>query len=334
MASRKKLFFIFVAAAPFACLCADEFPEVGPLEISNEPTAAAVGNFWKEDYVNGIVAVANGKPITAGELRQELLPLIGRIEMEAASQEDFDARVHAVAGEILRHMIDRALIVQEFEKNGMQIPDQQKNFYLDEFIRNRFDGDRTAFIGKLREYGKTLGQFKKEIEESFIVDAMEGRIRSSRSEISPSQLKAYYEEHREEFTVPAAIRIGQIFLGDGGEDPNAVVEQLAAGEEFITLRDRLSPETASMDGDWVQLGDMRPEFAALEELPVGAHSEPIAVSRGILIAAVLERRESSVRPLEEVQDEIESRLIRRRVGGERERWLAGLRQNSYVKTYL
>ncbi|MDR1436370.1 MAG: peptidyl-prolyl cis-trans isomerase [Puniceicoccales bacterium] len=330
MAIMSRLLFILTVASPAVSLFGGDIAAASAGSVGG----GIGGNFWRPDYVNGIVAVANGRPITAGELRQELYAAMGRLEMEAGSQGEFDELVHRTANEILSHMVDRILIVQEFERGGAKIPEQQKNFYFDEFIRNRFGGDRLSFVSKLREYGKTVGQFKREMEEGFIVDMMEGRIRRSRTEISPLQLRSYYETHGDEFTVPAAIRIGQIFLRDGEGDAAAIMGELAEGESFNVLRDRHSPETAAMEDDWIPVRDMRPEFAAAERLPVGANFGPIAVDNGTIIATLIERREGKTLPLEEVQDEIEGSLLRERIGKARECWLNGLRKDAYVKMYL
>ncbi|MDR0679032.1 MAG: SurA N-terminal domain-containing protein [Puniceicoccales bacterium] len=319
-------------------------PESDGEEIALEPDPSSPperkelfrpGGFGGRRYVNGIVATANGRLITAGELRQELLPAMVQIERQATSQSDFERRVQEAVRQIVGRLVDRALIVQEFERTGMKIPEAQKNFQLDEFIRDNFDGDRVKFVEKLRERGKTLGQFKKEMEEGFIVDWMRHRIRRSRSEISPLQLSEYYRDHQEEFCVPAAVRIGQIFLPDGQGDMGEVLERLKSGEDFATVRDRFYPGGARMEEEWVPSEDLLPELcAALEDLPVGDYAGPIPVPGGSLIVTPLARRGGSCPTVEEVQDEIEGRLCTLRISEAYERWLAKLRRQAYIQTYL
>ncbi|MDR0340583.1 MAG: SurA N-terminal domain-containing protein [Puniceicoccales bacterium] len=292
--------------------------------------------FGDRRYVNGVVATANGRLITAGELRQELLPAMAQIERQATSQMDFDRQVQEAAQQIVERLVDRALVVQEFERTGMKIPEAQKNFQLDEFIRNNFDGDRVKFVEKLRERGKTLGQFKKEMEEGFIVDLMRNRIRRSRSEISPLQLSEYYWNHLEEFYMPSAVRMGQIFLPEGkNEEAQDVLEQLEGGEDFATVRDRFYPNGARMEEEWLLLEDLLPELSAqLKDLPIGAFAGPIPVPGGSLVVAPLERRGGSYQSLEEVQDQIEGQLYVVRISEAYERWLAKLRRQAHIQTYL
>jgi parvulin-like peptidyl-prolyl isomerase len=344
---RNRKFFSVLASSLLAISCA--FGGADGSGIAAEPSAfaavdvgeaaataadPAVGNFWKVNYVNGIVAIADGRPITADELRHELLPAMAQIERESTSRGNFEARVRAAAEELLNRMVDRALIVQEFERSGMKVPEVQKNFQLDEFIRNRFQGDRSRFTETLREHGKTLGQFKREMEEGFIVDWMLGRIRQSRAEISPLQVLSSYNEHREEFHVPAALRMGQIYVAEGEGDGEELAEQLRGGENFATLRDRLSPETARMEDEWVALEDLRSELQPVIDLEPGACAGPFPVGAGSVIVTVLERRGGQYQPLEDVQDEIEGRLFQSRLRETQERWLSNLRRQAYVRTYL
>ncbi|MDR2663912.1 MAG: SurA N-terminal domain-containing protein [Puniceicoccales bacterium] len=304
-------------------------------EFDSSLEAERSTGFGNRRYVNGIVATANGRLITAGELQQELMPTMAQIERQATSQSDFDRRVREAARKIVDRLVDRALIVQEFERSGMKIPEAQKNFQLDEFIRNNFNGSRVEFAEKLRERGKTLGQFKREMEEGFIVDWMRSRIRHSRSEISPLQVSQYYQDRREEFYVPPAVRMGQIYVADGGEDIREVVEQLRNGEDFATVRDRYYPSGARAEEEWVSQEDLHPELCALlGEMEIGDYAGPLAVGGGSLVVVLLARREGTYLPLEEVQSEIEGHLYAQRSEEAYERWLAKLRRQAHIQYYL
>jgi peptidyl-prolyl cis-trans isomerase SurA len=316
-------------------------------ENESDSSSVAVGGrmapFWQVNYVNGVVAVVNDRVITAGELRQELMPLMPRIEGAALDQADFDRRVEEAARQVLDEMIDRALVVQDFEKSGNRIPEMQKNFQLDEFIRNRFGGDRMRFMDKLHDYGKSLQRFKREMEEGFIVDWMLGRIRQSRTEISPSQVRDYYDEHPEEFLRGPAVRTAQLqFRGEdhGGvilarERAEKVLERMRNGEELAALREEFGGEAGPRDGEWIPLSALRRELAdEAKAASVGAGIGPIADGENFIVVAVLEKREEYLASLEEVQDEIEGRLLFQRVREAQERWLEELRRAAYVKIYL
>ncbi|MDR3316794.1 MAG: peptidyl-prolyl cis-trans isomerase [Puniceicoccales bacterium] len=316
----------------------DLIPEDGEeSEFAVKSAEERSGAFWKECYINGAVAVVNDRAITAGELRQELTPLLPQIEVESTSQEDFNGKMRVVAREVLDRMVERALIVQEFEKDGNRVPEMQKNFQLDEFIRIHFQGDRLRFIEKLHGSGKSLQQFKKEMEEGFIVDWMLGRIRRSRTEISPLQVREYYESHKKTFYLKAAVKMRQIFFHANfpEKDIGEVMERLRIGEDFAVLLDEVSPHTKRHESTWIPTEDMGEDFAvAVSATAVGDYVGPLRTKDGSVIVLILEKREGRQLPIAEVQDDIEGHLLHGRLREAQEYWLSELRRKAHIKIYL
>jgi parvulin-like peptidyl-prolyl isomerase len=295
------------------------------------------GSFWKESYINGIVATVNDRAITAGELRQELAPLLQKIESECSTQDDFSARLTEVARQVLDGIIDRILMIQEFEKNGNIVPDMQKNFQLDEFIRTRFNGDRALFVEKLHSYGKSLQQFKREIEEGFIVDLMLERIRRSGAIISPVHVREYYETHNEEFYRPAAVRLALILIGRDGNGvvSEDILKRLNGGESFENLRDQYSPETKKNDDVWINISSLDKELATqIEVAPVGTYLGPINFENCVVIASVLDHRAGFKLSFDETRDEIEWQLLRKSMMEARGKWLSSLRQSAHIQIFI
>jgi hypothetical protein len=297
-----------------------------PIELNDFPQ----GKFWEKDYVNGVVATVNGRIITAGELRQELLPLLGQIESESQTGEDFQNKFRETAVAVLNAMVDRTLIVEDFEQSGMQMSALQKKFQLDEFIRTRFGGDRLTFMEKLHDHGKSLHQFKREMEEGYIVAWMMGRIHQSRAEISPWQVRAHYEANVDQYFQPASARIGQLCFKEDDPKVAEVVAWLAAGGSF-----KDSPAGESIANDWLFLDDLRPELAdAVREVGAGKYSPPITIDGRIFILNVEELQAARRLEMEEVQDAIEEQILRERTREAQDRWLARLRRDAHIRLFL
>ncbi|MDR2576597.1 MAG: peptidyl-prolyl cis-trans isomerase [Puniceicoccales bacterium] len=322
-----------VCGALFCGLCGTIFAACPP----ETATDLDAGAFWQEFYVNGVVAEVNGRVITAGELRQELQPLLAKMEATCSTQEEFDGRMREMTRRVLNEMIDRVLIVQAFEKDGNRVPEMHKNFQLDEFIRTRFGGDRALFVEKLRECGKSLQQFKREMEEAFIVDWMTERIRQSRAEISPTQARSYYEQNKSAFCRQPTVRLRQIRVpaDTDGTCVAEILRNLRAGEDSAKLRDKYSAHTRKNENTWLSDKEMEESLAlAIAEADVGEFVGPVHLSDCIAIVEVLDRREGFQLSFEEVQDEVEGRLLRDSMREAREDWLRELRQCAHIKIYL
>jgi parvulin-like peptidyl-prolyl isomerase len=106
--------------------------------------------------------------------------------------------------------------------------------------------------------------------------------------------------------VPAAedqVRIRQIVVG-AREDADRVVERLNAGEDFATVAQEMSSDSATKDAGgekgWVALEELDQSYGAkVFALDVGQRSEPLQGQGGFYIIEVEEKQAG--RPLEETQ---------------------------------
>jgi peptidyl-prolyl cis-trans isomerase SurA len=312
--------------------------------------------FLDEHHLNGIAAVVNERVITVGEVRQEIIPILTKIESESLTERECSELAAAAFQNLLDDNIARALIIQNFENSGMKVPSAQKEFQIDEFIRNRFGGDRVLFTQQLRAYGKSLQQFKREMEEALIVGWALNRFHHSRASISPQQIHAYYDSHRNDFTIPSAVRVGLICLPEkvaatsssesdaAGAEPEDLVEnseilqvaaRVKAGEPFTALAESLGRAAVPLSDEWLSLGDLRDELrAAVERMQVESYSEKIRLSDGnVAFLYLYERRAEMLQPVEQVQNSIENIIVQRLREADQTRWINGLRAQAYVGSH-
>lgn len=312
--------------------------------------------FSDEHQLNGVAAVVNERVITIGELRQEFIPILAKIESESPTERECSKRATAAFQDLLDDNIARALIIQEFESSGMKIPSVQKEFQVDEFIRNRFGGDRVLFTQQLRAYGKSLQQFKREMEEALIVGWALNRFHHSRTAVSPRQIREYYDSHRNDFIIPSAVRLGLICLPEkvaADPDPESddtenevadlvenpeisqIATRLGAGESFAALTEGLGKAAVLFDDEWLSLGDLRDELrAVVERMQVGGCSGKIRLSDGnVAFLQLYERRAEVLQPIEQVQSSIENTIVLLRREADQTRWINDLRAKAYVGIY-
>jgi peptidyl-prolyl cis-trans isomerase SurA len=312
--------------------------------------------FLDEHHLNGVAAVVNERVITVGELRQEIVPILAKIESESPAGRECSARAAEAFRDLRDDNIARALIIQDFENSGMKVPSVHKEFQIDEFIRNRFGGDRVLFIQQLRAYGKSLQQFKREMEEALIVGWSLNRFHHSRAYVSPRQIREYYDDHRDDFIIPSAVRVGLIYLpekvtvipdpeaNDTGIEGENLVEnpeisqitaRLNAGESFAALAEGVSKTAVPFADEWLSLGDLRTELRVVaERMRVGSCSGKIRLPDGnVAFLYLYERRAEVLQPIEQVQSSIENAVMQLRRDADRSRWINDLRAKAYVGIY-
>src|SRR4051794_7659356 len=120
-------------------------------------------------FANGVAAEVEGKVITVDDVRREMAPMIPQLQRESKSDKEFQDRLDSLRDDVVQNLIDRALIVKEFRKDGRRmIPASYIDGQIAEILSSQFDNDRSKFFAYLQSRGKTMPDYRKEIEEDVI----------------------------------------------------------------------------------------------------------------------------------------------------------------------
>jgi len=339
-----RFFYPFSAGALALVLSASaSFPLLAQ-SASSAPAASSDGLDLR--FANGIAAIVEGKVITVEDIRREIAPVVAGIRQESRNEQEFNQKLEAAQDEIIQGMIDRELIVKEFRKDEKKrIPDSYVDNEVAETQITQFDGDRSKFLAYLRGRGKTLREYRKEVEENIIFGYMRQQQRKSQSTVSPVKIETFYNENRERFFQEdeAHMRLIQFTRQTGQTDADmkaradAVLERLRAGEKFEDVaRDASQDSRRTKGGDWgwQKRSDLKSEFSEpLFLLKKGEYTAPIVMPEGIFILLAEERKYSGIQPIDEVREQIERILIQQSARLSQERWLERLRRNGYVKHF-
>lgn len=301
-------------------------------------------------FANGIAAVAEDKIITVDDIRREIAPLVPEIQRTSKNEKEFNERLESLQEDVVQNLIDRVLIVKEFfkEKDGepkKQIPASYIDNQISEILITQFDNDRSKFLGYLRSRGKTMRDYRKEVEEDMIYGYMRQQQRKSQSIVSPVKVETYYKENQDKFFREDGVHLRLIqFRREEGETDqaltdkaNTVLNRMKAGEKFEDIAKEVSQDTRrSKGGDWgwQKRSDLKPELSEpLFALAKGEVTKPIVMPEGAFLLYVEDRRFAGVQPIDEVRDEIERILVQQMARVSQDRWLERLRRNGYVKHY-
>src|SRR5580658_5072923 len=114
---------------------------------------------------DGIAAVVNDKVITFLEINQEVAETEKMLRENLQGEELFE-RLKEAKLNVLRALIERQLIIQDFKKQGGFIPDTYTNERINDIVRTQYGGDRVAFIKTLYDRGTTMQKYREEIENN------------------------------------------------------------------------------------------------------------------------------------------------------------------------
>ncbi|ULH06470.1 peptidylprolyl isomerase [Alcaligenes faecalis] len=157
---------------------------------------------------------------------------------------------------------------------------------------------------------------------------------------SEQELQAAYEANQAQFQVPAMYRISQIFLAAPQDDAQALarakkeadglVKQLREGKAaFAELAKAHSDEQVSAqrggDNGYLPLAQLVPAMrTVVTKMTAGQISDPIMQPAGVHILHLTDRREASVRPIDEVKPALRDALRRQRQQEAAQAYVAGM----------
>ena len=257
--------------------------------------AAAEDDGLNLRFANGIAAVVESKVITVDDIRRELAPILPQIRRDSRNQQEFSQKLERVQDEIIRNLVDRALIVKEFRKDEKrQIPQSYVDNAIQEQLATQFEGDRARFLAYLKSRGFTLRDYRKEMEEEIIFGYMRGQQRKSANVVSPAKVEAYYQANQQKFHQEEQVRLRliQINRGDLNDEQlvakaEEIVGKFRGGAKFEDLAKEYTQDARKAKGGdwgWQKRADLKPEFSEpLFALQAGEVSKPIVQKEGVYL---------------------------------------------------
>lgn len=323
------------------------YPLLPAQPLSSPPAAARIelDDGLNLRFANGIAAVVEAKVITVDDIRRELAPILPQIRRDSRNQQEFNQRLERVQDDIIRNLVDRALIVKEFRKDEKrQIPQSYIDNSISEQLTTQFEGDRARFLAYLKSRGFTLRDYRKEVEEDIIYGYMRGQQRKSLNIVSPAKVEEFYAANQSQFFVEEQIHLRLIQINRAGQTDeqlaikaNEILAKFRAGEKFEELAKTYTEDARKAKGGdwgWQKRTDLKEAFSGpLFALNAGEVSAPIFQAEGLYLLFAEERKSAGVPPITEVRETIETTLAQQMTREAQERWLERLRKGAYVRLY-
>jgi hypothetical protein len=115
----------------------------------------------------------------------------------------------------LNSLIERALIIQEFNTKGYKIPETVVDQQINDIIANDYGGNRASFVKTLEAENLTLSQYREQVRERVIIQAMRGHKTQQAVVVSPYKIEKYYNDNLEQYKVGDQIKLRMIFIKKG-----------------------------------------------------------------------------------------------------------------------
>ncbi len=194
------------------------------------------------DLIDGVVAIVNDKVITYSEVLTLVQPVDRELRRSFSGQELEEQRRKAQK-DALNSLIERALIVQEFNTKGYKLPETLIEQQINDIISNDYGGNRAAFVKTLEAENLTLAQFRERERERVIIQVMRNHKTQQTVVVSPYKIEKYYQENIDQFKVGDEIKLRMIFIKRGETVPAVTDSESNAGASTTTVAQAVATVT-------------------------------------------------------------------------------------------
>ncbi|MEW6338164.1 MAG: peptidyl-prolyl cis-trans isomerase [Acidobacteriota bacterium] len=307
---------------------------IAALVLLTLATAAAAAH-GATTLVEGIVVRVNDRILTTADMRMRVIERTAETG-RAPAPADYPALVNEAVDELC--LLERATELK------IEVSDDDVSGAIAQLRENNRVADEQTFQAMLQQMGMTLDQLRRRLRETIGINRVLSR-EVTQTPITEEELRQRYSREEETFKVPEKVRLEHIVFsvaGDGGDEAAVTSEarRLAAAARadgnFLALVDEQVKAGRGSGGDLgiLEQGDLRTEVqTAVVGLKAGEISEPFVTVAGVHVVRVAERIPSSVKPFEEVAEELRLRETSDRNRGRLSDVVAGLKQRYVVEVH-
>lgn len=305
---------------------------------------AIVGATVHGQPANSILAVVHDSVITRQEVDRTLVDVERELRRQHRSQPQvYYEKLAEARSESLEQLLERKLILHEFNTAGYVLPESVIDEYVQERLQSLAGGDRVTFAKTLQAQGLTYEKWRQRLRDEFIVNQM--RVKNVQSEliISPYKIETYYLAHQDDYKLADQVKLRMIVLNTpAGTDAaqsrklaEEIVGKIKEGAAFNEMAAVYSQgRTPGGDWGWIERKVLRPELADVAfALKPGEMSGIVETPDAFYLLLVEDKRTSHVRPLSEVRDEIERTMLTAERARLQKQWIERLRKKTFVRYF-
>ena len=296
--------------------------------------------------VDEVIAQVNDSVITLSRVKREMKAAVDSYVQEGKTREEAQKLVEGKQGELIASLVNEELLVQKAKEAGLE---SEIEANLNQRFLEIMKQQNLKTLDALYQEMEKGGFNPQEIRETWRKQATRELVLQRQVStkiywgLSSKEMKDYYEKNKDKFSKPETITLSEIFLGFAGRDKAAVrekakqiVAQLKAGADFqkMVLENSDRPNVAENKGKvgTINVKELDEKFAvAVKNVKAGGYSEPVEIDElGMEILRVDERTQASSESFFD-ENAVRMAMTTERAPAEQKKFLAGLRQDSYIK---
>lgn len=298
--------------------------------------------------IDSVLATVNGEPITMLDVILET----GSREKELAgiySGERLRSETLKLHMDTVDQLVFHKLVYEKYKTEPFDIPRQEIENLLDEFVRTSGAESRAALEKSLLPAGITPERLRELAKERIAVEVLLMHDCDHHVYITPKEVYEDYKAHPEKWTVPEKISLQMLQInvttGSAGGDPKAAVEAIrkeldkdSSQKNFTRLvLERSDGATASEGGikEDIEMDKLRPEFIEpLKGKKIGDVVGPIEAPEAYFFLRVVATKPAKLIPFSQANRDVRDALFKEKAEAKRKEYFEQMRRDAVVRYYF
>jgi peptidyl-prolyl cis-trans isomerase C len=291
------------------------------------------------------VAVVNGVVITNDQYSTELEIQRNRVAQQGAQLSD--SQLAKLKKEVLDGLIEREMLYQESQKNGIKITEQEVDNQFATFRKHFSNEDEYKdAIGKMNI---TENEIKEQITRGLAIRELIDRKITKNVSVTDEESKAFYDGNPQFFKQPEQVKASHILIKSDANASDSeksearkkiedIQQKLKEGGDFAKLAEEYSEGPSKVKGGdlgFFRRGQMvKPFEDAAFAMQPNEVSDIVETRFGYHLIKVYDRKPEQVLAYTEVKDKLTLHLKQQKVEKEASQYIEKLKKESKIEKFL
>ncbi|MGH9559668.1 MAG: peptidylprolyl isomerase [Bryobacteraceae bacterium] len=299
--------------------------------------------------VEEIVCKVNGDIVTSGELEKDRRDAEAQFRQQGLTGQALRDAVNDAARNALQKRIDSLLLIAKGKELDIKV-DNDVNKQIADIQRRSGISDPDKFQQFVHEkLNMPFEDYKNELKNQILIDRVIRQEVSGKMHFKREDLEKYYNGHKSEFQREERVFLSDIYISTDGKTPAelAVAEKKAkglagrakGGDKFTDLAEVNSDDPNAQNGGQMPPFKKGELLKQIEDVvwsqPRGFVSDPIQLntpgSAGFYIFRVDDHQKSGLADFEEVQNEVENKVMQPKIDPAIRTYLTTLREQAFLE---
>jgi parvulin-like peptidyl-prolyl isomerase len=296
--------------------------------------ASACGGSSKPSIPTGSVAVVNGTDIS----KTQFDGLLSQAERSYKSQKrpfpkPGSPEYQTLQQQAIEFLVQRAEYAQKAQQLGVKVTDKDIDARLAQIKKQYFQGNESKYEAQLKQQGLTDAQVRDDVRAQLVSEGIYNKV-TGKVTVSDAELKAYYDQHPEQYSQPASRDVRHILVKDE-KTADRLYGQLKNGADFAALAKKYSQDPGSKNQGGkltISKGQTVPPFDKVAfSLKTNELSKPVHTQYGWhVIQALSPIKPAKKTPFSQVKEAIRQQLLQQKKSDVMSKWSDGLK-TEYAK---